>query len=69
MKVTLSMPYEGHEPDETIDVEGRTGRDLIRFGWARLPDEPVRLGADDYRDEVVLTEGEIAPDLLESDQD
>lgn len=38
MKITLAMPYKGHEPDDTIDVDTDTGRDLIRCGWARHPE-------------------------------
>lgn len=38
MKITLAMPFEGHQPDETITVDEPTGRDLIRCGWARTPD-------------------------------
>lgn len=37
MRVTLAVPYDGHRPDDTVTVDDRTGRQLIRDGWARLP--------------------------------
>lgn len=37
MRVTLAVPYDGHKPDDTITVDDRTGRQLIRDGRARLP--------------------------------
>lgn len=43
MRVTLAYPYDGHEPDETIDVDDELGRRLVREGRARLAlrDAPV----------------------------
>jgi hypothetical protein len=36
MKITLAYPYEGHDPDETIDVGSAEGRRLLADGRARL---------------------------------
>ena len=38
MKITLAVPYDGHAPNDTIDVDDTDGRRLLRDGWARLPD-------------------------------
>ena len=38
MQITLAYPYDGHAPDETIDVDDQVGKTLIRDGFARLPD-------------------------------
>lgn len=38
MLVQLAYPHEGHEPDEVIEVDADTGRDMVRDGLARLPD-------------------------------
>lgn len=38
MKVTLAYPIDGHEPDETIDVDDERGRTLLRDGFARPAD-------------------------------
>lgn len=50
MKVTLAMPFDGHQPDDTIDVDDVTGRDLLRSGWARTaaeaPQEPPAVDPD-----------------------
>ena len=42
MKVTLAYPFEGHEPDATVDLPEQTAKQLIRDGAARLPDAPKR---------------------------
>ncbi len=51
MRIVLAYPYEGHEPDETVDLEPVEARRLLRAGRARLPvvdDEPsVRLSKAD----------------------
>lgn len=42
MRVTLAYPYEGHAPDETIEVPDPVGAQLIHDGLARTPDgEPA----------------------------
>lgn len=38
MRVTLAYPYEGHEPDETIEVDDDEGRRLLTTGHARKAD-------------------------------
>lgn len=38
MHVTLAYPFEGHDPDETIEVDDPVGQDLIRDGRARPAD-------------------------------
>ena len=38
MRITLAVPYDGHDPDETIEVDDANGRRLLRDGFARLPD-------------------------------
>lgn len=35
MRVELAYPYEGHEPDEIIEVDRQTGRNLVSAGRAR----------------------------------
>jgi hypothetical protein len=37
-RITLAYEYEGHEPDETIDVEPDVARRLVHDGRARVPD-------------------------------
>lgn len=37
MKVTLAYPYEGHDPDETVDLPEAVARRLLSDGAARLP--------------------------------
>lgn len=37
MRITLAYPYEGHAPDETIEVDDDVGRQMVRDGVARLP--------------------------------
>lgn len=51
MLVTLAYPHEGHQPDETIEVDDATGRQLVRDGQARLPEPSVLddMRADDLR--------------------
>jgi hypothetical protein len=39
MKVQLAYEYEGHEPDEVVDVDDATGSRLVHEGKARVPDE------------------------------
>lgn len=36
MKVVLAYEYEGHQPDETVDLDDATARTLLREGRARL---------------------------------
>lgn len=43
MLIQLAYPYDGHEPDDTIEVDDQTGRTLVRDGVARLP------GVNDHR--------------------
>ena len=37
MLITLAAPFEGHAPDETIDVDDNVGRLMVREGYARIP--------------------------------
>lgn len=50
MKITLAVPYDGHSPDETIDVDLVDGKRLIRDGFARLPAPPPLAGSGSSRD-------------------
>lgn len=36
MKVDLAAPFQGHAPDETVDLPERTARELVSNGLARL---------------------------------
>lgn len=36
MRIALAYPYDGHAPNDVIDVDDRTGRRLISDGRARL---------------------------------
>lgn len=38
MLIVLAYPYDGHAPDETIDVADQVGRQMVHDGAARLPD-------------------------------
>lgn len=38
MLITLAYPFEGHAPDETVEVADEVGRQMIYDGAARLPD-------------------------------
>lgn len=40
MRITLAYPWQGHRPDQTLDVDDHVGRDLVRSGRARIADEP-----------------------------
>lgn len=42
MKLILAYPWEGHDPDKTIDVDDETGRTLLRDGFARPADADSR---------------------------
>lgn len=42
MKVTLAYPYEGHEPDETIDLPDAEARRLVNDGRARRASKFVK---------------------------
>ncbi len=35
MRITLAYPYDGHDPDETIEIDDRRGRAMISNGVAR----------------------------------
>lgn len=35
MLVTLAYPYQGHQPDETVDLPPNEARRLLRDGYAR----------------------------------
>lgn len=59
MKVTLAHPYDGHEPDKTVDVPDREARNLISDGFARLPDSDLAAAFDKVADS--LPEPEKAP--------
>ena len=52
-QVTLAYPYEGHQPDETIEVDATTAHTLIRDGIARRPmavtDSPTEPAADEQQ--------------------
>lgn len=39
MNITLAIPTDGHNADETIEVDDDRGRQLIADGWARPADE------------------------------
>lgn len=41
MKIILAYPYEGHQPDETIEVDAAVGKRLIREGRARRAADTV----------------------------
>lgn len=41
MLITLAYPHDGHASDETIDVDPAVGRQMVRDGYARLPDPDV----------------------------
>jgi hypothetical protein len=47
MKVTLAYAYEGHKPDDTIEVDDLAGRTLLREGNARAADAASRKAAAD----------------------
>lgn len=38
MKITLAYPFEGHDPDTTIEIDDVRGRRMIRDGKARRAD-------------------------------
>lgn len=38
MLVTLAYPFEGHAPDDTVDLPDDVAERLIRDGYARTPD-------------------------------
>lgn len=44
-RVTLAYRWEGHEPDETVEVDDATAVQLVRDGVAR-PAEPDQLAPD-----------------------
>lgn len=37
MKVTLAYEYDGHKPDETVELDDTEARTLLREGRARQP--------------------------------
>lgn len=37
MRVTLAYPYDGHQPDDTVDLPDHDALNLLRDGRARLP--------------------------------
>jgi len=41
LKIDLAYPYDGHQPDETIEVDDDVGRQMIRDGYARPADKPT----------------------------
>lgn len=41
MRITLARPYDGHDPDTTVDLPVDVARRLVREGKARLPVEPA----------------------------
>jgi hypothetical protein len=44
--IQLAYPYEGHAPDEVVDVDDITARDMVRDGMARWPDVEGRTVAE-----------------------
>jgi hypothetical protein len=38
VKITLAYPFEGHAPDETIEIDDVRGRRMVRDGKARRAD-------------------------------
>lgn len=38
MRITLAYPFEGHAPDETIELDDWLARRLLHGGRARVPD-------------------------------
>lgn len=47
MKITLAYPFEGHAPDETIELPADQARQMVRDGQARaaLPADEDTLAA------------------------
>lgn len=41
MNVTLAYPFEGHGPDETVDLPDDVARRLLADGAARRPTQPA----------------------------
>lgn len=37
MRVTLAYRYQGHDPDDTVELPDAEAVQLLRDGWARLP--------------------------------
>lgn len=46
MRVTLAYPFDGHSPDETVDLDDATAKRLLRDGFARLPDRDTQTVAE-----------------------
>ena len=38
MRVQLAYPFDGHAPDDTVEVDDSVGRQLLKDGRARRPD-------------------------------
>lgn len=46
MRITLAYPYEGHKPDDTIEIPDAEGQTLIFDGWARPADDEPAASTD-----------------------
>lgn len=46
MRITLAYPYEGHAPDDTIELDDTDARRLLRDGKARLPEHDAMTVAE-----------------------
>lgn len=40
MRVDLAYPWQGHQPDDTVEVDDAVGKQLIRDGKARPTPAP-----------------------------
>lgn len=47
MRVALAWPYDGHAPDEEVDLPPVVARRLIADGRARLVDDPPAAATGD----------------------
>lgn len=63
IRVTLAYPYEGHAPDETIELDDPTARRLIREGRARAA-TPAPIDALYTREQVAEMEAARAREAL-----
>lgn len=73
MRIQLAYPWEGHNPDDVVDVDDQQGRTMIREGLARVPDSARDLSMDELRlqarDRGVPTKGLSKAELLEALKD
>ena len=57
MRVALAYPFDGHAPDDVIDVVGAVGRRLIADGRARPVVDEVPLTPHESNDEKEPSDG------------